>query len=154
MSCRTAMLIPLLLLAIGCGDDKPAAPADIAPFSNDLLSVHQGYMPILGVPPAWAHGRGDVIVAVLDNGVELNHPDLRDQLWTNPGSSTSRTARSMPRCRPSSGWSYRMPPRVPKMQACCSSHPPTTMDGTIRRALNRVRVACRNVSDSRAPHDR
>ncbi|OLP90482.1 hypothetical protein AK812_SmicGene27929 [Symbiodinium microadriaticum] len=27
----------------------------------------------------------EVVVAVIDSGVQLDHPDLRDMLWTNPG---------------------------------------------------------------------
>src|SRR5690349_15386215 len=40
---------------------------------------------VLDLPGAWqlSQGRG-VVVAVLDSGVQLNHPDLRANLWTNP----------------------------------------------------------------------
>ena len=62
-----------------------ASPADVPAFSNDPLSPRQGYMTRLGVPDAWSRASGAVVVAVLDDAVDLEHPDLRDELWTNPG---------------------------------------------------------------------
>ena len=38
-------------------------------------------------PEAWADqtNHNPVVVAVIDTGVDINHPDLVDRLWTNPG---------------------------------------------------------------------
>jgi thermitase len=38
-------------------------------------------------PQAWRISRGDrkIIVAIIDTGVDTNHPDLKDNLWVNSG---------------------------------------------------------------------
>ena len=42
--------------------------------------------PAMGAPAAWRHGPGrPVTVAVVDTGVDLSHPDLAGNRWTNPG---------------------------------------------------------------------
>jgi thermitase len=41
----------------------------------------------INAPVAWGitAGTPDVVIAVLDSGIRLNHPDLADNLWINPG---------------------------------------------------------------------
>ncbi|MFN8606479.1 MAG: S8 family peptidase [Vulcanimicrobiota bacterium] len=42
----------------------------------------------IDAPEAWAihTGRHDApVIALIDTGVDYNHPDLKDNLWTNPG---------------------------------------------------------------------
>jgi len=53
---------------------------------NDEAWTQQWALPQISAPQAWdiAHSQG-TIVAVLDTGVHLEHPDLQDMLWTNPG---------------------------------------------------------------------
>jgi thermitase len=36
---------------------------------------------------AWSENAAEVIVAVIDTGADVTHPDLRSALWTNPGES-------------------------------------------------------------------
>lgn len=40
----------------------------------------------IGAPAAWATTTGnDVVVAVIDEGIDVNHPDLAANIWSNPG---------------------------------------------------------------------
>ena len=56
---------------------------------NDPLydSTQKGYLSRLQVERAWdvTTGRSDIVIAVLDTGVEMSHPDLATGIWTNPG---------------------------------------------------------------------
>jgi subtilisin family serine protease len=66
-------------------------PADGSP--SDTLYGEQADLAQIGVPEAWKTTRGDpsVVVAVIDSGVDLSHPDLdgvtvvspRDTFWNN-----------------------------------------------------------------------
>jgi thermitase len=45
----------------------------------------------INAPEAWSTTTGDagVVVAVIDTGTDTNHPDLKDNVWVNPGESGS-----------------------------------------------------------------
>ena len=69
---------------------QPAFAATTAVFSvtpNDTFFAKQWYLNVIGAPQGWDRTTGspNVIVAVIDSGVDINHPDLKNNIWTNPG---------------------------------------------------------------------
>ncbi len=52
---------------------------------NDSLFSQQWYLETIHAPDAWniTTGSDDVIVAILDTGFDLDHPDLVSNVWTN-----------------------------------------------------------------------
>lgn len=54
---------------------------------NDPDFFRQWYLPHIQLPAAWEYSQGsnEVVVAVLDTGVDITHPDLRDNIWVNTG---------------------------------------------------------------------
>ncbi len=59
----------------------------IAYVPNDPLVPSQWNLFQMNVPAAWdlTQGRPEVVVAVLDTGVDYNHPELAPNIWHNPG---------------------------------------------------------------------
>lgn len=57
--------------------------------SDSMISLETGVDPeegqFIGLPGAWeiATGDSDVTVAVIDTGIDLSHPDLWENIWTN-----------------------------------------------------------------------
>ncbi len=58
-----------------------------ATIPNDPELGQQWFLDKIQAKDAWdiTTGSSNVIVAVLDSGVDLDHPDLVDKIWTNPG---------------------------------------------------------------------
>ena len=54
---------------------------------NDPGLTLQNYLPIIRAQQAWdlTHGDSTVVIAIVDTGVDWQHPDLAPNLWRNPG---------------------------------------------------------------------
>lgn len=54
--------------------------------SNDPLSYAQYYLKTLNIPAAWQKvtNSKEVVVAIIDDGISINHPDLIGKIWVNP----------------------------------------------------------------------
>jgi hypothetical protein len=77
--CGVLILAVAVLLIVGvAAADSPTDP---------LFSRQSAYLSVVGAPAAWdiEQGSPDIIVAVVDTGVDVRHPDLQANIWTNPG---------------------------------------------------------------------
>jgi subtilisin family serine protease len=63
-----------------------ASPTTGDPYLVNQWGLHNTADADIDAPEAWAITRGaGATVAVVDAGIEVTHPDLAGQLWTNPG---------------------------------------------------------------------
>ncbi|MFA5155613.1 MAG: S8 family serine peptidase [Patescibacteria group bacterium] len=53
---------------------------------NDPYYGNQWYLSRIKADSAWEKisASPDIVIAVIDSGIEINHPDLRDNIWRNP----------------------------------------------------------------------
>jgi subtilisin family serine protease len=53
---------------------------------NDPLYSQQWYIPAVKADSVWQQTTGDStqVIAILDTGVDWNHPDLKNKIWINP----------------------------------------------------------------------
>src|SRR5262245_21082476 len=60
---------------------------ELAYTPNDPNYPSQWHLPWIKADLAWDTEKGDpsVVVGIVDSGIQLNHPDLVANIWTNPG---------------------------------------------------------------------
>jgi len=54
---------------------------------NDPMYPEQWNLPLMKLPQAWAIEKGDrnVVIAIIDSGIDYRHDDLAPKAWINPG---------------------------------------------------------------------
>lgn len=70
--------------------DASAEPRATVP--NDTLFPRQWDMERIGLPKVWDYTTGgttaagrEIVVAILDSGFDLTHPEIQGNIWANPG---------------------------------------------------------------------
>jgi subtilisin family serine protease len=75
------------LYALETTPTPPVFPNDS--YFGDLWNMHQSSDNDIDAPEAWEQttGSANVIVGVIDTGIDYDHEDLKDNIWRNPGES-------------------------------------------------------------------
>jgi subtilisin family serine protease len=72
--------VPWVVMAEG----NPGVRTTLAP-NDPFFSTQAPYLMLIEAPEAWdiETGHDSVLVAILDSGISLEHPDLQGRIWTN-----------------------------------------------------------------------
>ena len=64
---------------------RPTLADTVVP--NDPMYPEQWSLPLMKLPQAWAIEKGDrnVVIAIIDSGIDYRHDDLAPKAWINPG---------------------------------------------------------------------
>jgi subtilisin family serine protease len=87
LATRTVVALATVLLVLACVSGREPAIAGATSTPNDPLLPEQWALAKVSAPAAWqiSSGSSDVVIAVLDSGVDYTHPDLAANMWHNPG---------------------------------------------------------------------
>ncbi len=67
---------------------EPLPVRQLVDVPNDSLYTQMTHLSRIQAPEAWdvvKGEQGDVVIAIVDGGTDWRHPDLIDNVWTNPG---------------------------------------------------------------------
>ncbi len=64
---------------------RPTLADEIVP--NDPKYSEQWSLPLMKLPQAWAIEKGNrnIVIAIIDSGIDYRHDDLASKIWVNPG---------------------------------------------------------------------
>lgn len=75
------------------GDPKPGSYHNTWAYTHSPLYSLQWGLQAVHLPELWAADQNNnnerAIIAILDTGVDIEHPDLAANIWTNPGETTN-----------------------------------------------------------------
>ncbi len=75
------------------GDPKPGSYHNTWAYTHSPLYSLQWGISAVHLPELWAADQNNnnerAIIAILDTGVDIEHPDLAANIWTNPGETTN-----------------------------------------------------------------
>ena len=78
---------PKRKISIGKLKLAKAPEAETRIIMNDPLMHEKWDLKKTNTPSAWRFSKGsrNIVVAVIDTGIDINHPDLKNNIWRNPG---------------------------------------------------------------------